>query len=106
MRRLLPFFACVALAGCGLTASVTEEETQAPEQQIIYPAGFEGQGSMLLCRKNSTDECTRTQVVTDGKTVLRMIDGSGVWIDMEESECRDGHCYAKDVNGVEWKLEP
>lgn len=101
MRKLLTFAAAVAFAGCNLTASVTEPAAPAP----IYDAGFKGEGSMLVCKMHSTDECVRFDVETDGRIVERIKFGTE-WTEMTESECRDGHCYAKDEDGTEWKLEP
>ena len=102
MKRLLPLLSAVALAGCSLGASLTGDLPP----PMIYPAGFAGEGSMLLCRMHSTDECVRTEVVTDGAVVTRILGLDGEWLRVKESECRDGHCYAKDENDVEWKLEP
>ncbi len=109
MKHLLPLFAIVILSGCSLGATVLTPETPAsdpPPPALIYPAGFEGESTMLACKMDSRDECVRRGVVTDGTHVERIRNDEGGWTLAAESECRDGHCYVKDENGVEWKLEP
>ena len=107
MKKLLPFLAALLLAGCSLGATVLEPQDFPPAPpQVVYPAGFEGESTMLACKADSRDECFRIGVVSNGRNVERIRNTEGGWTLIMESECRDGHCHVKDENGIEWKLEP
>lgn len=101
MRRFLPFAFAIVLAGCSLQGSVTETGTP-PDM----PSGFDGESTMLSCRMNTTEECVRRSVLSDGTVINALRNDMGEWVPVTESECFENYCYAVDAEGTEWKLEP
>lgn len=104
MKNLLPFLAAIALAGCGLNATVTEP----PVEEIVIeetnvPSGQEQEVVMTACRAD-TGACAQVGVFTDGATVTMMRDETG-WVLMAESSCIDGLCAGTDENGVAWTFQ-
>lgn len=89
------------LAGCASsrgTASIID--ATAPEGP-----GFEGIQTMNAC-VTETEECYPLEIESDGAAITRIHYPIDIWVDVTESGCSHGYCWATDGNGAEWKLEP
>lgn len=101
MKRIAPAigFASLMLAACASnTASILPPT---PEQ----PSGFTGIETMNAC-VTENGECYRLEVESDGKSITRIHYPIDIWVDVTESGCSNGYCWATDGNGAEWKMEP
>ena len=68
------------------------------------PVGFYGTETMNACNQSSGN-CYDLDVDSNGEEVERIYFPKGGWVDIDSSDCEDGHCTATDENGNDWELE-
>lgn len=87
--------ACMSSGG---TANLVETTVQ-------EGPGFEGVQTMNAC-VTENNECYLLEIESDGTSITRIHYPIDIWVDVTESGCNNGYCWALDGNGAEWKLEP
>jgi len=92
-------YASLLLVACSSnTASIMDATLE-------NPSGFTGVETMSACATASGD-CFPLEVESDGKGITRIHYPTDVWVETTDSGCSNGYCWATDVNGAEWMMEP